>query len=75
MAVRGFSDRREPAVVKKGELRSKAALEHHVMHDHGFSRMPESGTGEGDVAFSWLKWHHDVDHDSDLFNPNVPHEH
>lgn len=74
MGVRGFSDRRPVADIRKGELRNKAALEHHIKVEHGNS-IPESGTGEGDVAHSWLRWHHDVMHESEFDLQNVPHEH
>lgn len=74
MAVRGFNDRREPEVVQKGELRSKAALEAHVLHDHG-NNLPDSGKGAGDTPHAWLKWHHDLMHESEFDLHNVPHEH
>lgn len=74
MAVRGFSDRRTPVAVPRRELRNKLALMHHITVEHG-AAIPESGQGDGDVAHAWLRWHHDVMHDSDTHVMNVPHEH
>ena len=72
--MRGFNDRREVAPIPRGGLRNKAALEHHIKVEHG-NGIPASGEGDSEVSHSWLRWHHDVMHDSDIDITNVPHEH